>query len=489
MSTTPGACRILLVGDFGGARHRSAPNGEPRKPWKSIRVDRDDLEEHLGKLEAGVDLTLGDQSRTYSIRPREFEDLEPDALFESQGVFEELRTLRRQLMDPHQFRAAAERITGGAAQRAEPVPTPTPPRASEGQPSLGLLDAAMEATEAQPSDAASTGSPLVDALIAEVIAPHVLPAPDPKRDELVASVDSAIAHQMRGLLHHPKMRAFETAWRGADLLVRRLETDSTLQVHLLDVGDEELRRDVLDVPEGQRSQLDKLLVEDTLETPGGEPWSLCIDLTPRRKTVEDLALLDALGRLAKGAGAPWIAAVGADFVGSPEAFGPGSDVDDWRMDEGSPEHEAFLALRSSPHAPWVALIAPGFLVRRPYGPKGSPSERFEFDECVDDPTRLPWTPASLLCAATLGEAFTAEGWSLSTSDVRALSSMPFALIEVDGETEAWPPAEILLTESMADAFAAQGLTCLRAARGSDALTLGPIRSIATDGGVLQGAWS
>src|SRR5438093_12822521 len=74
--------------------------------------------------------------------------------------------------------------------------------------------------------------------------PHIVSGTDPRLPDFEAVVDEAISAQMRAVLHHPDFQALEAAWRGLYFLVRRLETDVTLKLYLLDVTKAELAQDV-----------------------------------------------------------------------------------------------------------------------------------------------------------------------------------------------------------------------------------------------------
>ena len=84
----------------------------------------------------------------------------------------------------------------------------------------------------------------VDQLLKQVVAPHVVPAKDPRQDVLIAAVDSAISETMRRVLHHPDLQTTEALWRSVDLLVHRLETSVTLQIVLYDITAEGVAADL-----------------------------------------------------------------------------------------------------------------------------------------------------------------------------------------------------------------------------------------------------
>ena len=101
----------------------------------------------------------------------------------------------------------------------------------------------------------------IAALLKQAVGPYVVPAKDPRQDQLVATVDSALAATMRTVLHHPDFQSFEALWRSVDLLVRRLETDEHLQIVLYDVTAEELAADLSKADSLDNTGLYKMLIE------------------------------------------------------------------------------------------------------------------------------------------------------------------------------------------------------------------------------------
>src|SRR5262249_42324805 len=107
-----------------------------------------------------------------------------------------------------------------------------------------------------------------------VVSKHAVAADNPRQPELEAVVDEAIGGSMRALLHDPRFQEIDAAWRALYLMVRRLETDATLQIHLLDITRAELAQDLTASEDLRSTRLYKLLVEDAVNTPGGNPWAV-----------------------------------------------------------------------------------------------------------------------------------------------------------------------------------------------------------------------
>ena len=125
----------------------------------------------------------------------------------------------------------------------------------------------------------------LDALIHEIVAPHIVKDTSAQDKPYLAAVDAAIAEQMRSLLHDPAFQSLEEAWRGLRWLISSLELDETLQLHLFDVTREELLADVV-AAQGKVAQTGvyRALVDRWRNVPGGERWSALVGLITLRSS-------------------------------------------------------------------------------------------------------------------------------------------------------------------------------------------------------------
>ena len=133
---------------------------------------------------------------------------------------------------------------------------------------------------------------------------------------------------MRTVLHHPAFQGLEAAWRGLSFVVDRLETDSQLQLYLLDLPKSELSADLLHGDDLQSTELYRLLVHEAVRTPGAHPWAVVGGVYTFDRTTEDVAMLERIASVCKEAGAPFLAAASPGIVGCP-SFGTTPDPDDW----------------------------------------------------------------------------------------------------------------------------------------------------------------
>ncbi|HEX6534373.1 MAG TPA: type VI secretion system contractile sheath large subunit [Gemmatimonadaceae bacterium] len=481
--------RIALLGDFSGRGGRGiVERGRALVNRGAVRVDRDDFDDVLARFSPSLAPRLaGDVS--VALRFRELDDFHPDRLYEQLPLFRELRELRRRLANPSTFAAAARELRGteGEAVRDSALPPP-PPSARSG--SLledivgGPLPDVPLAREAGGGADADEGD--LRAVIRRIVAPHLIPTTDPRQPEMVAQVDAAIAERMRLLLHHPDVQALEALWRALFLLVRRLDTDGGLQLHLIDLSRDELVADLAGDGPIEETALYRLVVDASVGTPGAAPWALLAGAYRFGAGGDDAALLARLGAIAAGAGAPFLGE-GAPALAGCTSFAEQPQVEDWTL----PPAPAFERLRASAVAPWIGLVAPRVLMRAPYGAAAEAIDSFPFEEVATPPAHesLLWGNPAMACVLLLGESFTSAGWSLRPGMTRDIGGLPYHLVRADGAPSPVPCAEIVLTERGAERLMERGVMALASIKGADAVRLVRFQSIANPLAALAGRWS
>src|SRR5262249_55069716 len=122
----------------------------------------------------------------------------------------------------------------------------------------------------------------------------------------------------------------------------------------------------------------RLLVEQTVGTPGAQPWAVLAGHYTFGATLEDVELLGRLALIAQRTGAPFIAAGSPTLVGT-QSFGKASDPAAWK-DFDDDTGQIGDALRGLGDARYLGLALPRFLLRLPYGKDTDPIEGFDFEE-------------------------------------------------------------------------------------------------------------
>lgn len=462
--------RVLLLGDFSGPR--GAAQHTPLGQRRVTRVDRDDFDDVMARLQPAVAL---DEAGRVLLRFESLEDFHPDRIFARLPQFQELRQLRQRLADPATFRDAVKQLGVDEAASGSPAGARRP---------AGSILEQMVGGPLAPAEEGPVREDDVREFARRAVAPFLVAGADPRQAPVLERLDAAIAEGMRAVLHHPRLQALEALWRTLWLLTRRLDTGSELQLALLDASLGELETD-LAAGTVQETALYRLVVSQTTESAGGEPWAVMAGAYGFDASDAGLATLARLGELAALAGAPFIANASAELCGF-ASFAALPEPAEWRR-EAVP---AWDALRRSPVARSLGLAAPGFLLRELYGAATEPCELFRFEEVAGAPRHgdLLWGSASFACALLLAQTFAEAGWAMRPGMIRELGGLPLPLVQVPGGTEAVPVAEVQLTERAAQYLMERGIMPLASLKGSDAVQVVRFQSVAQPAAALAGRW-
>ncbi len=448
-SDTP--LRIALIGDFSGRSNRGA--GEIPQP---IQIDPENFEDVMQRLGVALDFP-----GVASLHFRDLDDFHPDQLYANLPLFDAIREAKKELANPRNFPAAGSKPS---AVR-EPAPEPQPPATSGSL--LEQIAAGSTAAAAALKRGPTGKEAALDQAIRDIGARHATPAPDPRQQELAATVESVAAAQMRALLHHPDFQSLEAAWRSVFFLFQHLETGVDLQIHLVDLSRDELDEDGL---------LEELFAKRAL---GEAPWSLLVGLYTFSPNQHDGAALARLASVARKSGAPFLAAIDTRLFGC-QSIQATPDPDDWKQPLPTEDARAWLQLRQSGDAGWLGLVAPRFLLRLPYGKTTSPVDSFAFEEMPSPPVHdeYLWGSPAIACACLMAQ-------SRVTGRINRIHGIP---VHVHAPGDATPQAEIWMSERLAARIIDQGVMPLASVKHSDTIQLVRFQSIANPAQALPGAW-
>jgi type VI secretion system protein ImpC len=482
--------RIALLGDWAGRDSRGQPPASGRLAnRRPVPVDRDDFDLVLAGL--GVELYVPvapGVADCIPLRFTELEDFHPDRLLQRVEIFQALRALRQRLSNASTFATAAAEMRGwaGTSPPPEPAPAAPPPPNSE-----TLLQQILAEPAARPSEAASLpGGIPWGAFLQRIVAPHVAAQDDPRQAELVARMDEALAAQLRAVLHDPGFQALEAAWRAAFFLVRHLDTGANLRLYLIDVSRAELAADLLATEDLHLTGIYRLLVEQTVGTPGAPPWAIVAGAYTFDQTEEDVQILGRMARIAGQAGAPFLAAAHERILGC-AILAATPDPADWHPEADAAGNERWQGLRRLPEAAYLGLALPRFLLRLPYGPDTSPVEQLDFAEMPAAPVHEEylWGNPAFAGAALLAEGFSRHGWDAPPGLFTDLEGLPVHTYEGDGESRAKPCAEVVLTERASTRIQDKGLMPLLSLPNRDGVRLASFQALAEPRQRLAGRWS
>ena len=462
-ATSPNTFRIALVGDFSGRESRgetTLEHGRALAARRPVRVDRDSLDDVIARFRPRV--RWSDVSeRAIDIELTSLEDFHADRLYDRLPIFRALREARaRAAALPDRPSSGPPTPAGASILEAMLGEQPVPPAGAR----------LAQATAEQTGTRYDTGS-LPD-LLRQVVAPHLI-ADTGEASPRVADIDVAIVSTLRLLLHSSDFQRLEALWRGVDFLVRRLDTDERLQIHLIDIARGELLLDL--AGDGERSGLSRLLVDEAAETPGATPWSLLVGCYTLGGDTADIGLLKALASVARTSGAPLVVG-GHPLLAGCRSFAASPDPEDWT----EPEPEGWRELRESADAPFLGAVLPRFLLRLPYGEHIDACELVQFEEATGEGLleheSYLWGNGALAVALLLGDAFARE--ENEGSRARRIGGLPLHVTRVGHDVLAKPCSEVLLGERDAERLLGRGVMPLMWVKDSDEMVLPRVQSIA-----------
>ena len=457
--------RILVLADLSGRESRGVC--EPLVARRTVAVDIDNITDVIARMKPEITLAIGD-GNSFSISFATLDDFHPDRIFERVPLFQKLRETRDALSHPASASQAAAEVASWATS------APVAKSAESDAETLARL-LGGEPRELPPQASAAAGG--IQDLIRQIVAPHIVASADPNVAAMTKAVDAAIGSQMRAILHQPAFQALEAAWRGVEFLIRNIDTDETLTLHILDASKAELAADLRGVDDLAQSTFFTKLVEETVHSPGGMPWAMVVGDYTFGPGSEDADLLARIAKVSAAAGAPFLAGAATEFVDAAVAN---------RRDST----DAWTAVRVVGEASSVGLAAPRFLLRLPYGPDTEPVDRFDFDEMPGTPAHgaFLWGNAAFACACLLGQSFRESEWEMSPGDAIDLAGLPVHSFSEDGEKKMMPCAGRWLTDGHAENLLAAGIMPLVSIRGRDAVRVVRFQSIAHPLTALAGRW-
>lgn len=464
--------RILILADLSGRENCQKNDAKSLASRPLTLVDRDNFDDVLERFQPQLDRTLlTGEGEQVTIQFQELDDFHPDELFNKLAIFESLRRMRRQLMNPNLCQQAIDEIeswqTGDITLEDDDSTAPI----SSGDSGAGqdsdrvTVDQLFDAVLDESGETANVETQWQQ-IVSDLVSPYREKPVNPDRDKYVELVDGAIERAMRSLLHHPHFAELEAAWRSIYQMVRKVETSSKLSIHVCDISKSEIRDDIASAENLADTALYEKLVRSTVGTPGGKPWNIVVGFYSFNAAEESVSLL---GRFAK------IVASGNGYLFTNAS----STARSW-CDPEAELPESWQQLMAVDGSTRLSVFWPPYLVRLPYGKKTSPTEAFDFEEVAEKPgpNDLLWAGSAMLAATSLAERFSNQGWGVDPTDVTQFTDMPMYLIEVDGEKEMHPCGQFLLTDEQLGRLVEAGITPLVSYRAQNQVAFQGMQTVA-----------
>ncbi|MCQ3829220.1 type VI secretion system contractile sheath large subunit [Microbulbifer elongatus] len=478
--------RVAIVGDFSGRASRALCEPETLAQRQAYRLGKDNFEQLFERLQVRLNIPGMDEP----LQLLEFDDLHPDYLYQRVPLFKKFIELEKQLLSSNGFADAAEEIR---QWRPELLPSditaPTAPRMDGADGAQSMLDRILSGEHYQSlyqEHTRSSATGQIDLLIKDIVAPYLQKKPDANQAAYLDAVTEAASEAMRKIMHHSDFRQLEASWRSLHMLLRRLEDHPGLEIHLLDISKEEVLADFAQAEDDlECSGLFKCLVERHT-TAGSKPYDLILGDYFVSDEERDLHMLIDLATIAEAAGSTLILGGDCRLAGCPSMAGS-MDPDDWCYPLSEAFSEGWRALRAYPACEHVALAAPRFLLRMPFGADASRTETFAFEELSPELGHryYLWGNSAYLLALSICSAFSAQGVP-TVVPADQYTGLPVHLRKLPHGEWLTPCAEAWMTDRAAARFNAAGLSALRSVQGRDEIVLPRLQSLA--GTTLRGAW-
>ena len=470
--------RLAILGDFAAAANKGRlETGNALARRKPLRVDVDNIDQVIERLAITLSLPMAEGAVEVPITA--MDDFHPDQLYENVELFTAMADLRRRLTSKSGFPAAAKEL---AAWRDEPEPDR--PAAVLPRPRGAMVPRGGKRSDfarliGQPTAAPSAAELAVADLLKSIVRPYIVKGKDPQHTAALAALDRALAATMRKLLRHPDFQILESLWRSVDLLTRRIETSTQLQIVLYDVSAEEFAADLSLTESLEEAGLYKLLVEQPGLDANQGALSAMIGAYVFDQTPPQAELLGRMAKLAARAQAPFIASIIPDFL-------------DTKPEDVHPLiREAWRSLRKIPEACYLALVTPRYLLRQPYGERTDPIGAFDGFEEFTPQTGLKgmlWGNPAFVAGLMLAQSFAEQGPKMTLGSIMSAGDMPYYFyVDEDGDQTALPCTERLMSERTAARTSAEHFIALLSVKGRPEIRLSDFTSLA--GTPLAGRWA
>jgi type VI secretion system protein ImpC len=469
--------RLAVLGDFAAAANTGRlETGGALARRKPLRVDVDNIDQVIERLKITMTLPLAEGAIEYPITC--MDDFHPDQIYEKVELFSSMADMRRKLTSKSAFPAAQKELIAWRDAPEPPQPTFVPRRPRGATVPIGGKLSDFAALIGQPSAPESAADIAVGDLIKSVIRPYIVKGKEPQQAALLASLDSSLAATMRGVLHHPDFQILESLWRSIDMLTRRIETSTQMQIVLYDVSAEEFAADLAASDDLEETGLFKLLVEQPALDANQGGLSAIIGAYWFDQTPPQAELLGRMAKLAARANAPFVSSINPDFL-------------DTKPEDVHPLiQEAWDELRSLDEARYLALVTPRYLLRQPYGQRTDPITAFDDFEEFTPQTGLKgmlWGNPAFIAGLLLAQTHLKQGAKANLGSVMTVGDVPYYFyVDGDGDQTALPCTERLINERIAGRVSTEHFEALLSLKGRPEVRLASFTALS--GGPLTGRW-
>lgn len=295
-------------------------------------------------------------------------------------------------------------------------------------------------------------------------------------DSMVTALDRKLSEQINLILHHPEFQRLEAAWRGLAYLVFNTSTGKDLKIRVLNIGKDECRKMFRQYRDAawDQSPLFKKVYESEFGQLGGQPYGAFVCDYQFDHSAPDLEVLKGIAKIGAAAHAPFLSGASPQLLGMESWQELSNPRDIGKLFEAQ-DYAGWRGFRSSQDSRYVALTAPRFLGRVPYGAKTAPIDEFDFEEKTDgEHDNHLWVNSAYAMGVRVTEAFKEFGWCTRIRGVESggtVEGLPTAMFPTDdGGVDMKCPTEIAISDRREAELSKAGLLALIHRKNTDQAT-------------------
>lgn len=295
-------------------------------------------------------------------------------------------------------------------------------------------------------------------------------------DAMVSALDRKLSEQINLILHNPEFQRLESAWRGLSYMVFNTSTGKDLKIRVLNIGKDECRKMFRQYRDAawDQSPLFKKVYESEFGQLGGQPYGAFVCDYQFDHSAPDLEVLKGIAKIGAAAHAPFLSGASPQLLGMESWQELSNPRDIGKLFEAQ-DYAGWRGFRSSQDSRYVALTAPRFLGRVPYGAKTAPIDEFDFEEQTEgNHDNHLWVNSAYAMGVRVTEAFKEFGWCTRIRGVESggtVEGLPTAMFPTDdGGVDMKCPTEIAISDRREAELSKAGLLALIHRKNTDQAT-------------------
>lgn len=270
-------------------------------------------------------------------------------------------------------------------------------------------------------------------------------------DRMIAEIDAKISAQLNAVLHHPEFQRLESAWRGLEYMVDKIDFTQNIRLAVLNCTKNDLLDDFEDAGKVEKSTLFRRVYTDGIGVYGGKPYGLVCGNFDFGPGSADIDLLRSCAAVSTMAHAPFIANASPEFFGKGEtSFECLTKLRDMDSLFEMPQYVRWRGFRDSEDARNVGLCLPRFMLREPYAAGDRRVASFNFTEDTEgEHGNYLWGYSSVAFTTRVAASFAKYRWCpniIGPNSGGAVEDLPMHQYESLGKFHSKMPVEVQISD-------------------------------------------